>query len=66
MPQSIHTSCPRCRRPFVIVWDRDAAPRERTSINCPHVIDGAPCPGSVEAVLPADAHAVVQVQNSPR
>jgi len=55
---SIHTHCPVCRRPFLIVWSRDAS-SERTMLRCPHVIGGRPCQGRVEVTVPPDAHAIV-------
>jgi hypothetical protein len=36
------------------------------TIQCPHVIGGVRCSGSVEAVLPADAQAVAGRDKAPR
>jgi hypothetical protein len=46
----------------VIVWTREAAPKELTTIQCPHVIDGFRCTGSVQARLPPDAQALAQLE----
>jgi hypothetical protein len=56
--RSIHTSCPRCGKPFAIVWRRETARRDRKVIQCPRVVDRLRCPGTVEAVVPREARAV--------
>jgi hypothetical protein len=65
MPSRIHTSCPVCRRPFVIVWNRENAAHVPMTISCPRLTDGVPCRGTVEATLPADAHAVAPPEKRP-
>jgi hypothetical protein len=56
---SLHTSCPKCGKPFEIVWSRQARRQERQVLQCPRVFDRMRCPGTVEVVAPPDARAVV-------
>jgi hypothetical protein len=55
--QSIQT-CPECSRPFLIVWNDEAAPRRLELVQCPNLVDGEECCGMLEADVPAEAVAL--------